>query len=87
MSGWTSGEPDTEDVADAAGEPGATAAATGGAAMTGTGCVTEDEAEPPATAADAPAPSRAWGAPNDEEEPEAAAAPDGPTLPRAVIHS
>ena len=86
ISGWISRGLDTEDT-DAAGEPGAKAEATGGAASTYARGVTDDKAKPPAMATDAPAPSRAWGAPNDEEEPEAAAAPDGPTLPRAVIHS
>ena len=37
MSGWTFAEPDSVDVADAAGEPGTAAAATDGAATTGTG--------------------------------------------------
>ena len=86
MSGWTSAEPDSEDVADAAGEPGTAAAATDGAATTGAGRAMKDEAEPLAIAVDAPAPSRAEGPP-DEEEPEAATAPDGPTPPCPAIHT
>jgi hypothetical protein len=46
----------------------------------------KDEAEPPAAAADAPAPSHAGGSP-DEEESEAAVAPDDPTPPCPAIHS
>ena len=52
MSGWTSAGPDSEDVADVAGEPGAAAAATNGAATTHAGGATKYEAEPPAVAAD-----------------------------------
>ena len=61
-------------MADAAGKPGAAAAATDGAATTGAGGTTKDEAEPSATAADAPALSRAEGPP-DEEELEGATPP------------
>ena len=76
ISGWISGGLDSEDVAGAAGEPGAKAKETGGAASTCARGATDDKAKPPAMAADAPAPSRAWGAPDDEEEPEVAAAPN-----------
>ena len=86
MSGWTYAGPDSEDVADAAGEPGAAATATDDAATTCAGGVTKDEAELPAAAADTPAPSRARGSP-DEEELEATALPDGPTPPCPTIHS
>ena len=85
MSGWTSGEPDTEDVADAAGEPDAAAAATDGVATTGAGGATKGKAEPSAAAAGAPALTRAECSP-DEEEPEVATPPDGPTLPCPAIH-
>ena len=64
MSGWTSAGPDSEDVADAAGEPGATTAVTDGAAMTCTRDAMKDEAEPPAAMTDPPAPSRAQGSPD-----------------------
>jgi hypothetical protein len=86
MSRWTSAGPYYEDLVDAAGEPMATAAATDGAATTCAEGATKDEAEPPVAAADTPAPSRA-GVSLDEEEPEATAAPDSPTLPCPAIHS
>ena len=96
MSGWTSAEPDSEDMADATGEPGAgnpgvgrpgrTAATTDGTTTTGTGGVTEDDTEPHATATDVPAPHCAGGPP-DEEEPEATGPPDGPTPPCPAIHA
>ena len=86
MTGWTSAGPDSEDVADAAGEPDTTATATDGTAMTCAGGATKDEAEPPAAAADAPAPSCAGGS-LDDEEPEAAVPPDDPTPPCPAIHS
>ena len=74
MSGWTSAGPNSEDAANGAGRPGRTEAATDGAATTGTGGATEDEAEPAAAAVDAPAPPRAGGPP-DKEEPEAMGRP------------
>ena len=77
---------DSKDEADGAGKLGATAATPDGAAMTDVGGATEDEADPAAAAADAPAPSRA-GSPPDKEEPEATGPPDGPTPPCPAIHT
>ena len=90
MSGLTPPGSDPEEAADTAGEPyagesgagkpGAPAVATGGAATTGGSGVTEDDAEPPTATLDTPAPSRAWGPP-DEEDSEGPGPPDGPTPP------
>ena len=77
MSGWTSAEPDSEDVADDAGEHGALPCARG---------VADEEAEP-AAVANSLTPPCAGGVPDDEEDPEAAAAADSPAPPCAAIHS
>ena len=86
MSGWTSAGSDFEDTSDGTGKPGATAAATEGAATTGARGATEDDAEPSAAAADILAPPRAGGSP-DEEEPEATGPPNGPKPPCPAIHA